>query len=112
MLRARAETTTLVVGDGTTVSVDSATYTSISQQVTAIQGASGYGNLNFTVSANDSNNGFKYTYKTTGAVSTAPTFTGTGSSHSVSNTTRSELLRSMHQPPPLSPCHRILHPAL
>ena len=82
------ETTTLVVGDGiTTISVPSASYTSISQQVTAIQGASGYGNLNFIVSANDSNNGFKYTYKTTGAVSIAPTFTGTGSSHSVSNTT-------------------------
>lgn len=85
---AAAETTTLVVGDGTsTISVPSASYTSIAQQVTAIQNASGYNNLKFTVSANASNNGFKYSYKTTGVVSTAPTLTGTGSSHSVTNTT-------------------------
>ena len=80
------ETTSLLVGDGTTtVSVSSASYTTIAQQVTAIQGASGYNNLKFTVSANSSNNGFKYTYKTTGTVATAPTLTGTGSSHSVTN---------------------------
>jgi len=81
-----AETTTLVVGDGTTtVSVDSASYTSIAQQVTAIQGAIGYDNLNFTVSSNVSNDGFVFNYKTTGAVATAPTFSGTGSSHTVAS---------------------------
>jgi flagellar hook-associated protein 2 len=80
-----SETTTLVVSDGTlSVSVDSATYSSISQQVTAIQGASGYSNLQFTVSANDAGNGFKFTYKSTGTVTSSPTMTGTGSSHSAS----------------------------
>jgi flagellar hook-associated protein 2 len=79
-----SETTTLVVSDGTTtVSVDSATYTNIAQQVTAIQAANGYDNLKFTIASNSSNDGFKITYKTTGAVTTAPTFTGSGSSHNV-----------------------------
>jgi flagellar hook-associated protein 2 len=83
-----SETTTLVVSDGTTtVSVDSATYTNIAQQVTAIQAANGYDNLKFTVASNSSNDGFKITYKTTGAVTTAPTFTGSGSSHNVSTNT-------------------------
>jgi len=83
-----SETTTLVVSDGTTtVSVDSATYTNIAQQVTAIQAANGYDNLIFTVSANADNDGFNFTYKTTGAVTTAPTLTGSGSSHSVTTTT-------------------------
>lgn len=79
-----SETTTLVVSDGSiTVSVDSATYTSIAEQVTAIQAGSGYENLEFTVASNDAGNGFEFTYKTTGAITTAPTLTGTGSSHSV-----------------------------
>ena len=83
-----SETTTLVIGDGaTTVSIASAAYTSIAGQVTAIQGGTGYGSLLFTVSANSVGNGFKLTYKTTGAVSTAPTLTGSGSSHVVSATT-------------------------
>ena len=80
-----AETTTLVVGDGTsTISVASATYLNIAAQVTAIQSADGYDNLKFTVTANDASNGFKLTYKSTGAIATAPAMTGTGSSHSVS----------------------------
>jgi flagellar hook-associated protein 2 len=80
-----SETTTLVVGDGTSsVSVASATYANIAAQVTAIQSASGYDNLKFTVTANDADNGFKFTYKSTGAVTSAPTMTGTGSSHSSS----------------------------
>ena len=80
-----SETTTLVVGDGTSsVSVASATYANIAAQVTAIQSASGYDNLKFTVAANDADNGFKFTYKSTGAVTSAPTMTGTGSSHSSS----------------------------
>lgn len=79
-----SETTTLVVSDGsTTVSVDSATYSSIAEQVTAIKAGSGYENLKFTVASNDAGNGFEFTYKTTGAITTAPTMTGTGSSHSV-----------------------------
>ena len=84
-----SETTTLKVSDGnTTVSVASATYSTISAQVTAIQSASDYENLKFTVSVNDAGNGFKFSYKKTGAVATAPTLTGTGSSHSVTaNTT-------------------------
>ena len=83
-----SETTTLVVGDGnTTVSVASATYANIAAQVSAIQSATGYENLKFAVAANDANNGFKFTYKTTGAVTTAPTLTGSGSSHTVSTTT-------------------------
>ena len=81
-----SETTTLVVSDGNaTVSITEASYANIAAQVTAIQGGSGYSNLKFTVAANDANNGFKFTYKTTGAVTTAPTLTGT-SSHTVSNT--------------------------
>ena len=83
-----AETTTLLVSDGNSaVSVDSAAYTSIAEQVTAIRGAIGYGNLQFTVSANSGGNGFKFNYKTTGVVATAPTLTGSGSSHSASVTT-------------------------
>lgn len=80
------ETTDLVVSDGTTtVTIDSADYTSIAQQVTAIQAGNGYDNLKFTVSANSGNDGFVFQYKTTGAVTTAPTLTGSGSSHTVIN---------------------------
>ena len=83
-----SETTTLVVSDGsTTVSIDSAVYGSIASQVTAIKAGTGYENLKFTVAENDAGNGFKFTYKTTGAVTTAPTLSGTGSSHSASVTT-------------------------
>jgi len=83
-----AETTTLVVGDGnTTVSIASASYANIAAQVSAIQSGAGYDNLKFTVAANDANNGFKFTYKSTGAVTSAPTLTGSGSSHTVSTTT-------------------------
>lgn len=83
-----SETTTLVASDGTnTVSVASATYNSIAGQVTAIKAASGYDDLLFTVAANDAGNGFKFTYKTTGAITAAPTLTGTGSSHAVTTTT-------------------------
>ena len=81
-----SETTTLVVSDGkTTVSVDSASYANIAAQVAAIQAGTGYSNLTFAVAANAANDGFKFTYKTTGAVTTAPTLTG-ASSHNVSNT--------------------------
>ena len=83
-----SETTTLVVSDGTTaVSVASASYANIGAQVTAIQAGAGYEDLQFTVAANAANNGFKFTYKTTGAITTAPTLTGTGSSHTISTIT-------------------------
>ncbi len=80
-------TTTLVVGDGkNTVTVGSAAYTSIAEQVAAIKAGSGYENLLFTVEANAAGNGFEFSYKTTPAISTAPTMTGSGGSHTVSST--------------------------
>ncbi len=83
-----AETTTLVVGDGTTtVSVGSATYTSIDQQVAAIQGGTGYSNLLFTVAKNAAGNAIEFTYKTAGSVASTPTFTGSGSTHTITNPT-------------------------
>ncbi len=82
-----SETTALNVSDGTnSIAVASASYASISAQVTAMQGATGYDDLLFTISANDANDGFKFTYKTTGEVTTTPTLTG-ASSHTVSETT-------------------------
>ena len=82
-----SETTSLVVSDGnTTVSIDSANYVDIAAQVAAIQAGSGYSNLKFTIAANDANDGFTFSYKTTGAVTTAPTLTGSASSHTVSST--------------------------
>ncbi len=82
-----SETTALTASDGTnSITVASATYNSIDDQVTAMQGATGYSDLLFTISANDAGNGFKFTYKTTGAITTAPTLTGT-STHTVSSTT-------------------------
>ena len=82
-----SETTTLVVSDGdSTVTIASSAYANIAAQVTAIQAGSGYSNLDFTVAANDANDGFTFTYKTTGAVTTAPTLTGSASSHTVSST--------------------------
>ena len=81
-----SETTTLVVSDGvTTVSIPSATYTSLAQQVTAIQGGTGYDALKFDVSLNDAKDGFKFYYTTT--VGSTPTLTGSGSSHTVSLST-------------------------
>ena len=77
-----AETTTLVVSDGTTtVSIASATYTSVADQVTAIQGGAGYSSLLFTVA--ESAGTFEMSYKAIGTVATPPTLTGTGSTHTV-----------------------------
>ena len=76
----------LVVSDGsTTVTVASAAYTSVADQVAAIQAGSGYDDLAFTVAA--SNNNIEFTYKTTGAIATAPTLSIAGSSQTVSNST-------------------------
>ena len=70
-----AETTTLVVSDGTTtVNIADAAYTSVAQQVTAIQGGTGYSSLLFTVA--EASGKFEMTYKTAGAIATAPTFSG------------------------------------
>jgi flagellar hook-associated protein 2 len=83
-----SETTSLVVGDGTTtVSVASASYSSITDQVSAIQGGSGYGNLLFTVGVNSDNDGIVFTYKTAGSVASTPTFTGSASTHTITNPT-------------------------
>jgi len=82
-----AVTTTLVVGDSkNTLTVASASYTSIAEQVSAIQAGSGYENLLFTVAANSAGDGFEFSYKTAAAVTTAPTMTGSGDSHTVSST--------------------------
>ena len=67
-------TTALSVSDGTTtVTVSSATYSSIAEQVTAIQNATNYDNLLFTVSEDPSNNAYLLTYKNPGYVGIAPT---------------------------------------
>lgn len=79
-------TGTLAVSDGTnSISVDSATYTSVAEQVSAIQAASGYDDLLFTVATNGNN--IDITYKTTGAISTAPTVTVAGTSQTVNTST-------------------------
>ena len=83
-----SETTTLVVGDGTTtVSVASATYSNIDEQVAAIQSANNYGNLLFTVAKNIAGDAIEFTYKTAGSVASTPTFTGSGSTHTITNPT-------------------------
>ena len=83
-----SETTTLVVGDGTTtVSVASATYSTIDEQVAAIQSANNYGNLLFTVAKNTAGDAIEFTYKTAGSVASTPTFTGSGSTHTITNPT-------------------------
>ena len=79
-------TGTLSVSDGTnSVSVASATYTNVADQVAAIQAAAGYEDLLFTVAANSNN--IDLTYKTTGAISTAPTVSVGGTSQTVTNPT-------------------------
>ncbi|MDG1199251.1 MAG: flagellar filament capping protein FliD, partial [Porticoccaceae bacterium] len=79
-------TGTLAVSDGTnSISVDSATYTSVADQVSAIQAASGYDDLLFTVATNGNN--IDITYKTAGAISTAPTVTVAGTSQTVNTST-------------------------
>ena len=72
-----AQTTLLTVSDGaTTVSVESASYSSVAGQVAALQSALGYDDLLFTVAENAGS--IEFTYKTMGAVTTAPTLTTTG----------------------------------
>lgn len=70
-----AGTGALEVSDGTTtVSVGSATYASVAAQVTAIQNATDYDNLLFTVSEDPSNSALLFTYKSAGYVGTQPTY--------------------------------------
>ena len=65
-----AETTTLVVSDGTTtVTIASATYTSVADQVTAIQGGTGYADLLFAISK--ATTGAVYLATATAAATTA-----------------------------------------
>ena len=81
-----AQTTLLAVSDGaTTVSVDSASYSNVASQVTAIQSALGYDDLLFTVAENAGN--IEFTYKTMGAVTTAPTLTTTAGIQTLTNPT-------------------------
>jgi flagellin len=69
-----------VISDGTTsVTVTQADDATVAEQVTAIQGATDYGDLLFTVAANADGDGLEFTYKTAGAVTTAPTVTESGS---------------------------------
>jgi flagellar hook-associated protein 2 len=79
-------TATLSVSDGTNaVSVASASYSTVAAQVSAIQAGAGYDDLLFTVAANGNN--IEATYKTTGAIATAPTVTVGGTTQSVTNPT-------------------------
>lgn len=79
-------TGTLSVSDGTnSVSVASATYANVADQVAAIQAAAGYEDLLFTVAANGNN--IDLTYKTTGAIFTAPTVSVGGTSQTITNPT-------------------------
>ena len=79
-------TGTLALSDGTnSVSVASATYANVAEQVSAIQSATNYDDLLFTVAANGNN--IELTYKTTGAISTAPTITVGGTSSTITNST-------------------------
>ena len=58
----------MVVGDGTnTVTVGSASYTSVAAQVSAIQSASGYDTLLFTVAENSDGDGVAFTYNAAGS---------------------------------------------
>lgn len=76
----------LVVSDGsTTVTADSAAYTSVAAQVAALQASSGYDDLPFTLAASDNN--IQFTYKTTGAIAAAPTLSVAGTSKTVSAST-------------------------
>ena len=73
-----AGTGALQVSDGTTtVNVGSATYASVADQVAAIQGATGYGDLLFTVTEDPVNSAFLFTYKNAGYVETQPTYSAT-----------------------------------
>ena len=79
-------TGSLAVSDGiNSVSIASATYANVAAQVSAIQGATNYNDLLFTVAANGNN--IEVTYKTTGAISTAPIVTVGGTSSTVTNPT-------------------------
>lgn len=79
-------TFTIQLTDGTnTVDVASATYSDVAGQVTAIQADSDYSSLLYTVSASGTD--LILTYKSEGAVSTAPTYTRGGASITVTETT-------------------------
>ena len=79
-------TGTLALSDGVnSVSVATASYNDVAAQVAAIQGATGYEDLLFTVAANGNN--IDITYKTTGAIATAPTVTVGGTSKTVTTPT-------------------------
>jgi flagellin len=77
-----------VISDGTnSVSVTQVDDASVADQVTAIQGATGYSDLLFTVAANSDGDGLEFTYAASGAISTAPTVTEAASSVTVTEDT-------------------------
>jgi len=77
-----------VISDGTNaVSVTQVDNASVAAQVTAIQGATGYSDLLFTVAANSDGDGLEFTYAASGAISTAPTVTEAASSVTVTEDT-------------------------
>lgn len=79
-----SHTTPLTVSDGlTTVTVDSSAYTTVDEQVQAIQSAAGYDDLLFTVSENAGK--IEFTYKTTNAVVIEPTFSIIDGTQTLSN---------------------------
>ena len=77
-----------VISDGTTsVSVTQAASATVAEQVTAIEGGTGYSDLLFTVAANSGGDGLEFTYKAAGAISTDPTVTEAGSDVTVTEDT-------------------------
>ncbi len=77
-----------VISDGTnSVSVTQADDATVAEQVTAIQGATGYDDLLFTVAANSDGDGLEFTYKTSGSVAAAPTVTEASSAVTVTEDT-------------------------
>ena len=79
-----SHTTPLTVSDGlTTVTVNSAPYTTIDEQVQAIQTAAGYDDLLFTVGENAGK--IEFTYKTTNAIVIDPSFSTIDGTQTLSN---------------------------
>jgi len=81
----------LVVSDGagTTVNVPSATYSTLSEQVAAIQGQAGYDNLPFTVDTAITDTGaetIRFYYKLAGPVANTPTLSQDNSASTVTST--------------------------
>ena len=86
-----AITGSLIVTDGTTtVTVPSATYGTLAEQVAAIQGMAAVGNsyaaLPFTVDLNDSGTGIEFNYKEPGVITPTPTLSQDGGAVTLTST--------------------------